>query len=205
MLSLFRFARKSLSFTAAVAALSLLPCAGARASTVDYTLTGTATGLLNGSAVGSTNFTITLAEDPSTINNLGGGYYRYDNVDATILTTAGSVVLTNVFLETNGNAGYQNIDLYDSAFTNGIGLGGSPALLGYDLATSVDTGVVTGAGLTPTLGSSSFSIQGGGTLQFTGLSSLEFQSIAPTPEPSTLLLLASGFPGLVALRRRFVS
>lgn len=204
MLPLLRLARKPLSLTAAIVALSLLPCAWASASTVDYAFTGIGSGVVNGNAVGPTNFTISLTEDPSTINNLGGGYYRYDNVDATLSSGSTTLVLTNVFLETNGNAGYQNIDLYDSVFTNGIGLGGSSALLGYDLATSVDTGVVTGGGLTPTLGSSSFSIQGGGTLQFTGLNSLEFQSVAPTPEPSTLLLLASGLPGLVALRRRFV-
>ncbi len=39
-------------------------------------------------------------------------------------------------LEVNGNAGFQNVDFYDSAFTNGLGMT-SASLVGYNLTSNL--------------------------------------------------------------------
>jgi carbohydrate-binding DOMON domain-containing protein len=90
-------------------------------------------------------------------------------------------------------------------------LGEDPTLLGYALATTIDTGSVT-SNITPYQDALGFTTTTGDVVEFTGLDSLDFAvtepGASPVPEPSTLSLLAIGLSGLLGaalLRRRVMA
>jgi hypothetical protein len=191
------------AFTLAI--LILLPTRAAFADQFQYVFTGSASGIFNSTPMGTTNFTLTFLEDTSTLDNRGGGFYSYDNVNGTLSADSTTFTMSGVTLEVNGNSGFQNIDFYNATLPlNGLGFS-MVTPVGYDLTTGLNVPVTT-SNLTPTLGASTFSLSGGNTLQFTGEASLGFTAtdLSATPEPSSLLLLTSGLPGLALLRRRFL-
>jgi hypothetical protein len=202
--------RKSFFATALALTVALLTVSTARADVFDYAFTGTASGTIGPADTTFTDatFSLTLNNlDTTTIDNRGSGYYSYDNENAVFTEGSTVLTLTNVTLEVNGNSGFQNVDFYDSTFTNGLGLSDvTPA--GYSLITNLNV-PVSNLNLSPTYGSGTFTSTGTQTLQFTdddgatlGFTATDLTP-APTPEPSTLLLLATGLSGIGLLRRRY--
>jgi PEP-CTERM motif len=201
----FSASKRILTSAFAVIAFVLVPARAAHADNFSYVFTGTASGEFDGSAYSNTAFTVTFLENTSALTG-SGGYSEYSDVDATLSALGSSFTLTGVTLEVNGNSTFQNVDFYDSTFTNGLGLS-DVTPVGYNLTTNL-TVPVTSSGLTPTFGGGTFSDTGGDTLQFTGDTNLGFTAtdLSPTPEPSSFLLLGTGgFSVLGLLRRRFAA
>lgn len=205
--------RKPLLAAFSIAALSLLPAAAAHADQFSYVFSGYADGTIQGVSGTDIAFTLTITEPTSLIVDAGGGFYRYNGVQATLVAGSDNVILDDVTLVANSNGvggGAESVNFFNGGFDNGLGLDGASQLLGYALASNV-TVPASGNNLTPTFNGGSFAIDtasGGGTAQLTGVESLGFTATdltpAPTPEPSSLLLLTSGLPGLALLRRRLL-
>ena len=205
--------------SAAIAVL-LLPVGSMSASTLIYTFSGTASGTISGTT--NTTFTnaafsVSFTENTSAITG-SGGFFLYNPAPGGVFTEGSySTTFTNAVIETNGNGNtgsgaYETANLFDTAFNNGVTLDSNPALLGYALNTTVNTGLVTASGdLAPTLNGlgDGFTTTTGDVVEFTGLSALDFVVTAPSvsavPEPSTLVLLTAGLSGIGMLRRRFKS
>ena len=204
---------------AILAAVLLLSAGTMSASTLIYTFTGVASGTITSGKSTSTftdaAFSVVFTENTSNITG-GGGFFLYNPAPGGAFTEGSySGTFTNAIIETNGNGNtgsgaFETANLFNTTFDNGVTLDSDPALLGYALNTTVDSGLVTnGADLAPTLNGvgDGFTTSTGDVVEFTGLSALEFAVTAPTvsavPEPSTLALLTAGLSGIGMLRRRF--
>jgi hypothetical protein len=178
----------------------------ARASTIDYTFTGVGSNTVSGpsgnEAFAGVTFTASFVLDPSTITG-AGGYYLYEDVSGSFTEGGGaySTTLTDVTIEVNGNGNtgsgaYETLYLFNSDFGSAIGFNSDASLLGYALTAPFTTGSVTGSEIGAYQDLAGFSTTTGDTVEFTGLSSLDFTAsvpgASPIPEPSTLSLLVAG-------------
>lgn len=207
--------------TAILVAVLLLSAGTMSASTLVYTFSGTASGTITSGKTSTTftnqAFSVSFTENTSAITG-SAGFFLYNPASAGAFTEGSySATLTNAIIETNGNGNtgsgaYETANLFNTAFDNGVTLDSDPALLGYALNTTVDSGLVTNSlDLAPTLNGvgDGFTTSTGDVVEFTGLTALDFAVTVPppstsaVPEPSTLALLTAGLSGIGMLRRRF--
>jgi hypothetical protein len=195
---------KALAFSAAIAAAMLvaLSVAPAHAAPITYTFSGNASGDITGSGAPGvfTNqlFMLVFNSNTSLVDLSGSPFDKDSSITGTFTLGSFSSTLTAT-VESNSSAG--NIDFYDAAFTNGLGLA-DPGLSGYQLLTSIGplSNSAPSSSLTPTLASGTFTLGNSDVLQFTGDSSLTFK--ATVPEPLTISLFGAGIAGIAAIRRR---
>jgi hypothetical protein len=191
---------------ALAAALVFLPVAAAHAGTLNYTLSGVGSGTIAGTTnttFSDVSFSATFTENTSAIIG-AGGYYIYGDISGTFTEGGYTTTLTGVNLEvnSNGNTGsgaYETLYLFNSDFGSSVGINSDPTLLGYTLATPINTGSVTGSNIGAYQDAAGFSTTTGDTIEFTGLDSLDFVASNGTPvvpEPSSLSLLLVGISGV---------
>jgi hypothetical protein len=213
-----RSAGLNLFRAAFVAAIILLPGRAVFADTLDYTFSGVGAGTI-GSGKTSTSFngafSISFVANTSEILPADPGYYLLPVTNGIFTEGGFTATITNAEIEVNGNpfvqgvpGSWETVFLFDPSFGS-IGISFAPDLLDYALSTPIHV-----PGTNGTIGAfqsvSSFPTTGGGSVAFSGLTSLDFdvtepQSSSPVPEPSTLALLSAGLSGAGMLRRRFLS
>jgi hypothetical protein len=166
---------------------------GARAATITYTFTGTATGSLAGDGFADESFTITLVGDTDNVTSSGGEFFNQaTSASFTVGSTSGTLtgLVNEAILNTDpmsprvafGQA--NSMGFVAEAVQNG-------SLASYDLKTTFPL----------TSGTPEFIAQvfetSVGSLEFDSASLASFEATTGSvPEPSTWAMMAVGFAGL---------
>lgn len=181
-------------------------------SLLNYTFSGVASGTIVGptalssSTFSNQSFSISFVEGAADVTG-SAGYYLLSSVRGTFTEGTTTDVISDAYVEVNGNPNtgsgvYESMNLFNSTFATDMQIIFDPALLDYELMTTLaPTGSVTGQTIAnyPGVG---YSLSNGGTLDITRLSALNVSVTNVTPEPATWMLLAMGLGGVEMLRRR---
>jgi hypothetical protein len=205
----------SLRVALATAVVGLALAATAKAVPITYTFSGTASGALFDATGAETDFTdqlfsIVLSADTSDILP-DDPFYRIFNLGGSFTEGAFNATLSpGVAIVVNNDPAFDRVNFFNASFENGLGFSGHPGLTGYDLSTSVGPLTVPDAVnapagfLNPTFNGGAFALENGGSLEFTGNTSLTFTADVrgnAIPEPMPLAMLAAGFVALAFARR----
>lgn len=173
----------------------------AYATTEIYTISGTGSGSLNGSAFSNAAFTFTLTGDPATLQTLG----LTTQIDPLISATAAIGGFSPVTFNLVTRLGENNVAVFFSR--TGIDYDLFDFLLGSPINLASSFGPVTGTNIFA-LNQFTNVATSGGNLTFSQSSSVQFSgiignSVSGVPEPSTWMMMLIGFGGIgYAIRRR---
>ena len=159
-----------------------------------YTITGTGSGSLNGTAFSNSAFTFTLTGDPTTLQNLG----LTTVIDPLTSATATIDGLSPVTFDLGTRLGQNGIEIFFSRA--GIGFDLFDFMLASQVNLASNFGPVTGTNIT-SLNQFINVATSGGNLTFTQSSNVQFSgtiaNTAPSlPEPGTWATMLLGFAGI---------
>jgi hypothetical protein len=180
-------------------------CAGsaAHADPVVYTLTGTFTGTIGTSSFTDASGTFTLNSDTSDIVAQGGGFYT-NTAGVSTITLAGIGTATFLSSTFGAYSAFDAAGFYDTA--NSFGADDydplNPAMASYALTSPfTDTGYLlfgsSSASELTSLGELTLTGDYGSSVTFTASS-----AVSPIPEPSSMILLATGVLGTIGILRK---
>jgi len=207
--------RRSLILLLTLAILLILFSPTAKADTITYVWQGTATGSIGGTSFQDAGFTITLTADSSSISQFTLGCSPsactiFDVAASTATITVDGV--TSNITSAIGVFDNQTMSVLGLGRITGPGPGGiggdlldmtNPAFSTYNLSGALNAvGPISMGTLSEFSCSAGCVITGIGNLTMTSADGVTYSDPVNTPEPSTLLLLASGGLAIFGLRRR---
>lgn len=207
--------RRSLLLLLTLAILLVLCAPAAKADTISYVWQGTASGSIGGNSFQNSEFTITLTADSNSISQFTLGCSPtacsiYDVAASTATITVDGV--TSDITSAIGVFDNQTMSVFGLGRITGpgpAGIGGDlldmsdPAFASYNLTGAISAvGPISMGTLSEFSCSAGCVITGVGNLTMSSATGVTFSDPVNTPEPSSLLLLASGGLALVCLRRK---
>ena len=188
----------SVSKCVALCALIAAPVM-AYAIPITFTQTSTASGMLGSTSFTDATITFTQVTDTSA-NTFSGGLYRnLAGVTTVTIDGVGTATFASSTLGFSVEPSFPGEALYDSSNTFALGVFG-PVFASYQMDS--DLGPLTGDLINNGFGITEGTSMGAFSLSSTSDFTYTASTGAPTPEPSSLALLASGLLGIAGIARR---